>query len=368
MKIADFSLERYFDKYEFHVKYLLCSSDPERLSIADVLALKEGAQAEFLNLHLGYTESRGSPLFRQRVAALYSNNIHPQHVLAFSGAEEPIFTLMNVLLDAGDHVIVHTPSYQSQFEVARAIGCSLSFLPAREELNWHADLSELEKLLTPKTKLLLINTPHNPTGMAMSIEELNVCVAFARKHNLWLVCDEVYRGLELSVPRLPGGCELYEKGISVGGMAKAYGLAGLRIGWLASQHAEFLNRCSAFKDYLTICNAGPSEYLATLALEHAQTLATRSVNQVKKNVTLFDSFVQRNPTVFQWIKPQGSTMSFVRYLPGNASEFCEKLVQETGVLLLPATLFDFGNEHVRLGLGRANFLEALQVLESWLTA
>lgn len=365
MKPKDFLLERFFAEHEFTVKHLLGASDPQTLSIAQLLALEPGAQERFLALGLGYTESTGSLAFRTAAASCYGGGaIGPQHVLAFAGAQEPIFAFMNVALEPGEHLIAHTPAYQSHLEVARAIGAQVSPWPAREDHGWLPDPDALEALVTPRTRALVLNTPHNPTGALFPRALLERCVAFCRRHGLWLLGDEVYRGLEQRpAERLPGVCELYERGVSVGALAKAYGLAGLRIGWVACRDAALLQRLGAFKDYLTICNPGPSEFLATLALGHAEALASRARAQVAENIVHFEAFLARHPDLFAWVRPAAGTTAFPRLLRGGASQWCRELLTAQGVLLIPGHLFEAPDTHLRVGLGRADFAPGLAALE-----
>ena len=163
MKLNPFKLERYFARYEFNVKYLLCSSDCESLSIADLLRFEPQAEEGFKNCWLGYTESTGSPSLREEISHLYTG-IQKEQVLVHSGAEEAIFLFMHTVLQPGDHVIVHWPCYQSLYEIARSIGCEVTFWEARLENRWALNLEDLKKTLRPNTKAVIVNSPHNPTG------------------------------------------------------------------------------------------------------------------------------------------------------------------------------------------------------------
>lgn len=365
MKPQDFMLERFFAEHEFAVKHLLCASDPESMSISQLLALEPSAHEGFLALGLGYGEPKGSKALRDAIARQYpSGVVTADDVLTFAGAQEPIFAFMNVALEAGDHVIAHTPAYQSQHEVARALGARIAFWPAREEHGWLPDGDDLEALRTPQTRALVINVPHNPTGALFPRALLDRCVDFCRRHGLWLFSDEVYRGLELfgQTPH-PGACELYERGVSLGALAKAYGLAGLRVGWVACRDPGLLERLAAFKDYLTICNPGPSEFLATVALGNAALLTGRARAQVEANIDHFDDFVRRQGERLTWVRPSAATVGFPRLTSGGAAVWCRSLLEAQGVLLAPSTLFQHGDAHFRIGLGRASFRNGLAALE-----
>ena len=253
MKLSPFKLERYFAKYEFSAPYLLCSSDCESMRLQDLLALEPAATERFESLWLGYTESLGNPELRRTIAALYET-VSPDQVLVHAGAEEAIFNFMNVTLNPGDHVIVHAPYYQSLGEVARNIGAEITEWQGDPKRAWELDLEVLKSVLTPKTKWVVVNVPHNPTGFLPTLEFVRDLSALSEQYGFTIFSDEVYRGLELDPSdRLPGLADLNERAVSLGVMSKTYGLAGLRIGWLATRNSQLLRELATFKDYTTIC-------------------------------------------------------------------------------------------------------------------
>jgi aspartate/methionine/tyrosine aminotransferase len=366
MKLSPFKLERYFAKYEFSTEYLLCSSDCEAMSIADLLAFEPGADVKFGQTWLGYTESQGDPKLRQVICGLYET-IQPEHILVHAGAEEAIFLFMHAMLQQGDHIIVHSPGYQSLAEVARAIGCDVSPWMGREENGWAPDFDELRGLLQSNTKVIVVNTPHNPTGYLMPRADFESLNRFAQENSLLLFSDEVYRESEYdSALRLPAACDLGEHAVSLGVTSKTYGLAGLRIGWIATRNQEVYARMAALKDYTTICNSAPSEFLAELALRHRQKLIERNLGIIQKNLSIVDDLFARRPDLFTWTRPQAGSMGFPCLLQGDVDEFCDKLVREAGVLLLPGSMYDDRRNHFRLGLGRRNLPEAAARLEEYL--
>ncbi|MDB5078741.1 MAG: Aspartate transaminase [Chloroflexi bacterium] len=369
MKINPFRLERFFDKYEFKVKYVLCSSDCESLAVEDLLALEPDVSAQLNKLWLGYTEYAGSPALRLAISGLYER-VEPDQVVVHTGAEEAIYTFMNAVLSPGDHIIVHFPGYQSLSEVAAANGCEVTHWTTREEEGWELDLDFLRRNIRPNTRAIVVNCPHNPTGYLMDASKQRELVEIAREHNLLLFSDEVYRELEYNrADRLPAACDLYENAVSLGVMSKTYGLAGLRIGWAASRNGQVLAKMVAFKDYLSMCNSAPSEFLATLALHHREKLAARNLEIIGQNLPILDRFFVRHRTIFNWQRPIAGTIAFPSLKTGQpVEEFCLELVDQTGVLLIPGTLFDFGNRHFRIGFARRNMPEALAKLEEYLAA
>ncbi len=366
IEFADFKLERYFAQYEFNVKYVLCASDCESFSVQDILALEPGADDRLRRHWLGYTESQGSPSLRLEVGKIY-DHIKPDQILVHSGAEEAIFLLMHAILDSADHVIVHWPCYQSLHEVARSIGCQVTLWKADEAKGWSLDPEQLGQLIRPNTKAVIINTPHNPTGYLMPLDTFHEINRICRENSLILFSDEVYRESEYSPGgRLPAACDLGENTVSLGVMSKTYGLAGLRIGWIATRNSEIYKRMAALKDYTTICNSAPSEFLAELALRHRKKLVARNMEIITGNLAILDQFFDRHSDRFAWQRPRAGAIGFPRLTGHDVSKFCQDLVENTGVLLLPGTLYDDRENHFRIGFGRKNFPDALTQLEEYI--
>jgi len=365
MNLPPFKLERYLARYEFNTEYLLCTSDCESMPISDLLAMEESAAEKFQQVWLGYTESQGSPALRAEICKLYKT-VQPEEILMHAGAEEGIFLFMFAAFKEYDHVIVHSPGYQSLAEAARAAGCDVSPWQAREENNWALDLDELRHLMRTNTKAIIINTPHNPTGYLMSREDYESVHRCAKENNLLLFSDEVYRESEYnSMSRLPAGCDFGEHAISLGVTSKTYGLAGLRIGWIATKNRKIYQKMASLKDYTTICNSAPSEFLAEVAMRNRTKLAERNLGIIKANLTVMDNFFTGHADLFAWIRPQAGSMAFPRYLGGDVEAFCDKLVKESGVLLLPGTIYGDSHNHFRLGLGRKNLPQAVERLDEF---
>jgi aspartate/methionine/tyrosine aminotransferase len=275
---------------------------------------------------------------------------------------------MNALLNPGDHMIVQFPAYQSLYEIANAIGCQVSNWHMDADNNWELDPDYLTKAITPKTKAIVINFPNNPTGYTISEEKLNRIVEIAGEHDIFIFSDEVYRFLDYDEKdRLPAMCDIYDKGISLDVMSKSFGLAGLRIGWAVTKDKTLFKQMAAFKDFTTICSSGPSEFLTILALRHKDFILKRNLEIIRSNLQLLESFFNKYPGHFQWAKPTAGPLVFPRLLfTDNAEAFCQDLVEKQGVLLVPGTVFNYDNEHVRIGFGRKNMPEALARLEKYL--
>jgi aspartate/methionine/tyrosine aminotransferase len=366
MNLPPFALERYFAIHEFSAPYLLCSSDCESLHVRDLLALEPDARDQLDALWLGYTETLGHPDLRRAIATLY-DNITDEQILVHAGAEEAIFNFMNVVLAPGDHVIVHAPYYQSLGEVARGVGAQVSAWQGDPSAGWALDLDVLTSLLTERTKVVVVNFPHNPTGFLPSRQFVDDLCALSERHGFVLFSDEVYRGLELDPQdRLPALADLNPRAVSLGVMSKTYGLAGLRIGWIATHDSRLFNALAAFKDYTTICNSAPSEFLAALALRHADTLVARNVQIIRHNLALLDAFFTAYAHQFDWQRPKAGSVSFPGLRSGNVDVFCADLVEKAGVLLLPGTLYGPQLNAFRLGFGRKNLPDALERFAEYL--
>jgi aspartate/methionine/tyrosine aminotransferase len=366
MQIKPFRIEQYFGKYEFTAKYLLSSSDAESRTINELLDLEPGSHELLLEHWCGYTESPGAPWLREAIAGIYKQ-IQSENVLVLSSAEESIFVFYHALAGPGDHVIVETPCYESGLEVARSTGAHVSEWPRSFENGWAHDLATLEKLLQPNTKIIYINTPHNPTGLLMPAKVFQRVLDLAASRGIIVFSDEVYRELEHDpAARLPAACEVHERAVSLGSMSKSYGLPGLRIGWLVSRDPEILRRCLEFRYYTTISNSAPSEFLTALALRRRDVLAQRNLQIVLRNLPLLDAFLKKRSHLFDWVKPNASSIGFARFKPPrDVLAFCEEIVRDSGVLLLPGTVYD-QPRHIRFGYGRKNMPEALAQLEAYL--
>jgi aspartate/methionine/tyrosine aminotransferase len=368
MEIADFHLERYFARWEFAAPFNLCASDIEGVPMADLLALADDdCSALWQALALGYTEAPGHPLLRGEIATLY-RGLGPEHVYTFAGAEEAIFVLMHALLRPGDHVVAVWPTYQALYEVARSIGAEVTLLELREQEGWQLDLDVYRDALRPgATRLVVTNWPHSPTGTMPPGSVFDEAARLAGEAGARFLSDEVYRFLEHDpADRLPAGAECGPHGVSLGVMSKAFGLAGLRIGWLATRDEDLLARCARIKDYTTICNSAPSEVLALVGLRARDALLERALGLVRPNRDRVGAFLSYGNGL-SWVRPSAGSVGYVR-LPQDvsATRFCDDLVREEGVLLLPSTVFEHDDRHVRIGLGRSGMDESLERLGRFL--
>ncbi len=370
MRIDDFALERYFARWEFAVDHLLCASDVEGWGMADLIAAADPqARSLWDGLRLGYTESLGHPLLRAEVAGLYTS-IQPDEVLVFAGAQEAIFLLSHALLGPGDHAIVTWPGYQSLYEVARSSGADVTLHELHASEGWRLDVDAVRRAIRPETRVVIVNAPHNPTGMLPTHAEWRALVETCADAGVHLVSDEVYRYLAADpADLLVAGADALEKGVSVGVMSKSFAMAGLRIGWIATRDRALLDRCARLKDYTTICSSAPSEVLAIVGLRARDEVIARSRAIVAHNVGLFEAFVAGSGGRFAWVPPRGGSIAFPRLVADEPiDDFAADLVAREGVLLLPGSVFGHSGNHFRVGFGRDGFAEGLERLGAFAAA
>ncbi len=365
-----FRLERYFAAHEFSARRLLSPSDCESLAMSELLSLADAeCRRLWQELRLGYTESAGHPLLRAEVARLHEHAGPDQVVIA--APEEAIYVCMHALLRPGDHVVCMSPAYQSLHEIAAALGCRVSPWPlVLADSGWRLDLDRLESLVSPETRLLIVNFPHNPTGFQPTPSEFASILEIARRAGCRVFSDEMYRQLEAdSTDRLQAACDLYERAVSLQGLSKAYGLPGLRLGWLVSRERELPSRFLAVKDYTTICNGAPAEILGLVALRSAAAILERNRAIVRENREHAASFFAAHAGQLRWIPPLAGPVAFPQWRgDGDADSFCRAALDRCGILIVPGSLFDFPGGHFRIGLGRRDLPAALAELEPLLAS
>jgi aspartate/methionine/tyrosine aminotransferase len=370
MPYRPFKLERYFARHEFGAAHQLSASDCESLAMDELLAMGSPETLRlWRELRLGYTECAGHPMLRHEVASLYEGLGDEDVVIA--APEEAIFVAMHVLLEPGDEVVAVAPAYQSLHEVARALGCGVTPWQLEPgEASWRLDLGALERAITERTRLIVLNFPHNPTGHTLTRDELDVIVEVARRRDLAIFSDEMYRLLEPDPAlRLPPVCSLYERGISLSGLSKAFALPGLRLGWLATRMPGMIEKFLAFKDYTTICNGAPAEVLGIIALQAREAILARNLAIVRENTEVAARFFAEHGGALGWLAPRAGSVAFPRWLgEGSVEQFCRELLDREGVLAVPGSMFDASGSHFRLGLGRRDLPAALARVGAFLAS
>lgn len=375
--MRDFGLEVFFSQWEFIAEHHMTASDVESMTVSDLLTLATPEdRSAYENLWLGYTETWGAPALRAEIASTY-DHMDGENILCLAGAGEGLYSVAKVLLNTSSHAIVPTPNYQSAETIPLSV-CEVTGVPVHRTQakgGWRIDLDDIRAAVRPNTTHLSLNFPHNPTGMLMPHEDLDALVAMCREHGIWILSDEVYRGVELDpADRMPQIADIYERGISLNVLSKAYGLPGLRIGWIASQDRDLLQKVERYKHYLSICNSGPSEAMALIALKARDKILGRNRALLSRNVVALEQLFADFPGLVEWSRPLGGCVAFPRYAgPGGGDAFCRKLLQDSGVLLLPATMYasdlkDTPQDHFRIGFGRGQgFKDGLDAMRAHFT-
>lgn len=361
-------LERYFAKTEPVTQVHLCASGCEAFTLRELRALCPELEGYLWNSSLGYPETRGSLALRTAISHQYET-LPPENILVHNGAAEALFTTLHAVLQPQDHVIVHAPCYPSLLEVPKAIGCDITLWQADETRGWAVSVEQLNALRQPNTKAVVFNFPHNPTGFVLHHQQFYDLITFARRHGLYLISDEVYRGLEHhQAYQLPAIADRYEKGISIASLSKTMALPGLRVGWVALQDKPLLEKIYALKDYTTIAHSQLSEVIATEALKQFPVLQKRNLALLEHNKIILSRFLD---THFQWFTaelPYAGASIFLRLIGIESSrQLCDTLLQEAGILLLPSDTYGYKDHHLRLGFGSRDFEHSLLKLSQALS-
>lgn len=339
MRIAPFGVEQWMNEYETRCTYNLAETCVESLTVAQLLDLAgygDRLLDELLPMKLTYGAIEGSGRLRSAVAALYDEQ-DADNVLVTHGAIGANHLVHLTLVEPGDKVISVLPTYQQHYSIPESIGADVRILRLREDNAWLPDLEELGAHLTGGAKLVAINNPNNPTGSLMDRSMLEKIVALCDQAGAWLLCDEVYRGIDHTDPGTTTSvADLYHRGISTASMSKAFSLAGLRLGWITA-HTDLIHELTIHRDYNTISIGMVDDLLAAIALENADTILTRNRALTRHNLTALSDWVDSQPNI-TWVKPRGGTTALLRHhLPMSSRDLCVRLLEETGVMLTPGS-------------------------------
>ncbi len=350
MKIQPFEMERYQSINEYIVEYDLAESGVHPFTLRELLGSEEAVGA-FLDVRLGYPQSEGTPELRETVAALYPEAT-PDHVHVTNGSSEAIFTSAWRLLERGDEIVLMQPNYQQLWGLAKSWGVKVKPLWLREELGWQFDPEDLKRLVTKKTRAVQVCNPNNPTGAIMAALQRKALLDAVEDAGTWLLSDEVYQGAEREAPETKSLWGGHEKTLATNGLSKAYGLPGLRIGWMVGP-PKMITELMGYHDYLTLTPTMLSDRLARLVLEkkrRAEILArTRSI--LRKNYPALRDWIEDHGALFSHVPPAAGAICYLRYaLSMNSTELVERLRKEKSVLLVPGDMFGMDG-YVRIGMG-----------------
>lgn len=351
MRIEPFALERTQSLWEHTVDYNLSESGVHPLSYAELVDGDLEALARLANIRLGYSQTNGTVALRERIAAMYAGAT-PDNILVTNGTSEANFITIWGLVEPDDEVALMVPNYLQLWGLARGFHGRVRVFHLREEQAWAIDLEELKRSVTPKTRLIAVCNPNNPTGAILSEQEMQTIVKIADSVGAWLLADEVYQGAERERELTPSFWGRYDRVIVTNGLSKAYGLPGLRIGWLVAP-AEVAGRLWSYRDYTTIAPSTLSDQLAQLALEPEKraSLLARTQNLLRANYVLFSDWLRHHSATLSLIEPQAGAIAFLRYhLKLNSTALVERLRQEKSVLLVPGDCFGL-DRFLRIGYG-----------------
>lgn len=349
MKIEVFKMERMQSLWENLVDYNLSESGVHPLTLKELLSAEELQQ--LTEVELGYTQTNGTPPLRQQIARLYPG-LDPEDIMVTAGSSEANFLLMWSLIEPGDKVVFELPNYLQMWGLTRAFGARVEPLWLKEELGWQPDPAEIDRVITPGTKLVILTNPNNPTGSILKPGIRQQIIERVKEVGAWLIADEVYRGAERNGEETPSFYGQIEKVAVVGGLSKAYGLPGLRLGWLAGP-AELVQKVWTYHDYTTISVSALTDHLATRALEPTRRLQLlkRTRNIIKTNLPILEKWLQSFDGLFNYQPPQAGAILFTAYKSKiNSTQLVEKLLKEKNVLLVPGDHFEL-DHHLRLGYG-----------------
>ena len=371
MKLEQFAMERMQSTWENVVRYNLSESGVHPAAIGDLIPDEEDRKA-LISVELGYGQSNGTPELRRAIASMYEGAAE-ENVLVTTGTSEANFLVSWMLADTGREVVMMLPNYMQMWGLVRSFGAEVKPFHLIEERDWSPDLDELDRAVSEKTELIAVCNPNNPTGAILTEEEMNRIVEAARRADAWLMVDEVYRGAERSGDLTPSFWGRYDKLIITSGLSKAYGLPGLRIGWIVTT-ADLAARAWSYHDYTTIGPPMASDLLACVALrpENRQKLFDRTRAILNSNYPIIRKWVDSHDGLFSMIDSRAGAIAYMRYdLDVNSLKLVDALRQSRSVLIVPGEHFLMGNylrisygpdpEYLRAGLElTSDFISKLQ--------
>ncbi len=344
-------LESWMRRYYFDTDIDIGSSGVQSFSLSDLRELLGLTQAETDAIVFDDSQTLGDPLLRDAIARRWGNG-NAECVMATHGSNEAIYLILNALLKAGDEVVVLDPIYPQFFAIAESLGCSLKPWLLTSEQNFEADIGELKRLISPRTRMVIVNFPHNPTGTTLSLKQLQELIGAVAEGGAYLVWDGAFAELTYDSDPLPDPALSYQRAVSIGTLSKAYGLPGLRIGWCLAP-TEVLDRCARLRDYINLHLSPLVELIARRAIENADMLRGIRLRQARVNLGMLAEWAEEHRELVKWVRPRGGVSSFVGLRGVSDVEgFCHDLARVHRVLLVPGRCFNYPS-HVRLGFGGA---------------
>jgi len=355
VRIEPFRMERMQSTYENYVDYNLSESGVQPMSVRELLR-ESGAVDPFLSTEMGYIQSNGSEDLRDKIAAFYPGASR-DNVLVTNGGSEANYATFWSLLERGDRVAFMLPNYLQTWGLSRAFASAVA--PFRLVTRraggverWALDVEGLRRAVTKKTRVILVTNPNNPTGGVLNEAEMDAIVDSARRSGAFIVADEIYRGAEVSGTTTRSFWGRHDRVLITSGLSKAFGLPGLRIGWVVGPKAT-VQRLWSYRDYTTIAPGALSDRLARIALEpeRREAIFARTRGIIRANLPVLESWMQARPDVFRYVPPLAGAILFARYdLPIGSVPLVDRLRVERSVLIVPGDQFGTAR-HLRVGFG-----------------
>jgi aspartate/methionine/tyrosine aminotransferase len=350
MDYSPFTMERWQSTYEHRVRFNLSESGVHPLSVSQLLKLTDHGP-EVLNIHLGYGQSNGSDKLRSRIADLYQSTAEDS-VLVTTGGAEANFVAFWHLLDPEAPVAVMLPNYMQVPGLLKSFKSPILPYYLIEGDGWQPDLEALKLCLQNGARCILVTNPNNPTGAILSLESMSEIVRLAENYGAWILADEVYQGAEIEGARTPSFWGQTERVIVVNSLSKAYGLPGLRVGWVLAP-PEIVESMWGRTDYTTISPSSLSDTLACIALQSSvrQKIFSRTQGIIKENFSLLAEWMASEEDRYTYRRPDAGAICYVRYKTLiNSTQFAQKLRREMDILVVPGDHFGMDN-YLRLGFG-----------------
>lgn len=371
MDITPFAVEIWMNEWETKCEMNLAETCVQSLTIDELLTLS-GQNANDLSSLLGmkmtYGDIRGSERLLNAIAALYEKQTS-DNVIVAHGTIGANMLVHKALVSAGDRVVAIVPTYQQHYSIPTSIGADVQPLQLKWENRFLPDLDELRDLVTPGTRMIAMNNPNNPTGALIDRDMLEEIADIARSAGAYILCDEVYRGIDQEGPGATASiADIYEKGVSTASMSKAFSLAGLRLGWVAGPK-DVIEAVSVHRDYDTISVGKIDDHFAAMALEHRDRVLERSRAITRGNLALVEVWVEAEPKL-TWVKPKSGTTTLVKFdLPMTSRDLCVGLLKDTGVMFTPGEAFGMEG-YFRIGFANkpADIKDGLARVSEWLAA
>jgi len=353
MHLPIFKMERFQSLWENVVEYNLAESGVKPFKLKEIIEITNSYEL-LKNLKLGYSQTNGSEKLRSLISEMYEES-DKENVLVTNGSAEANFLSIFSLLNKGDEAIIILPNYMQIWNLAKGLGCKVKALWLKEEhgKRWFIDIEKLKNIISKSTKLIALCNPNNPTGAIIKGKDIKAIIEIAEDYNVWILSDEVYRGTEFNEDSSKTFWGKYDKIIIVSGLSKAYGLPGIRIGWVISEK-KLIKKLWSYHDYTTIAPSCISDFIAQQILEPNIRLKIlqRTKNILKSNLKILDEWIKRNNKVFSYTPPEATAVAFIKQKLGISSlNFCKKLLHEKNVLILPSEYFGMKG-YIRIGYGQ----------------